>query len=627
MSKSFAETLRTTIRSAISVLKPPPDLTVSQWADEHRMLSPEASAEPGRWVTDRAPYQRGIMDTFSDPDVEIVVIMSSAQVGKTEIVNNIVGFFIHQDPSPMLVVQPTLDMGQAWSKDRLAPMLRDSPALRGRVKDVKSRASDNTIMHKKFPGGHMTICGANSPSSLASRPIRVVLNDEVDRYPASAGAEGDPVKLAWKRTTTFWNRKGLLCSTPTLKGTSRIEVAFEESDKRYYMVPCPHCGEVQALKWANVKWPPGHPAAAEYQCEACGVMWSDIERRRALRKGFWKATAPFKGVAGFHLWEAYSPWSSLGRMAEAFEEARKQPETLKTFINTVLGETWEEDGSGVDPNPLMDRREDYGPKVPFEAAVLFAGVDTQDDRFEVEVAAFGPQNETWNMDFKVIHGDPSRPETQQQLLDYLRTPWTHTSGRKMMISGTGIDTQGHHTAAIQTFVKKYGRRFNIFALRGNPNPGTPMVGRPQKNNKLKVKQFPVGTATAKELIYSRLRVVDPGPGYCHFPVDRDEEYFAQLTAERVVTKWVRGRPTRVWEQTRKRNEALDCRVYALVAYTIVNPAIDKILARVQEPVEKAEEKPVEHEKPVLDEERVPEVALRRKPARRQSSSGFVMGWR
>jgi phage terminase large subunit GpA-like protein len=227
--------------NALRAFKPPPDLKVSDWADQDRKLSPEASAEPGQWITSRAEYQRGIMDAFSDPAVEMVVVMSSAQVGKTEILNNVIGFHVAQDPSPMLVVQPTLDMAQTWSKDRLAPMLRDTPQLQGLVKDPRARDSGNTTLHKIFPGGHITACGANSPSSLASRPVRIVLCDEVDRYPVSAGSEGDPVSLARKRASTFWNRRIGLFSTPTNKGNSRIEAAFEESDKRFYFVPCPHC--------------------------------------------------------------------------------------------------------------------------------------------------------------------------------------------------------------------------------------------------------------------------------------------------------------------------------------------------------------------------------------------------
>jgi phage terminase large subunit GpA-like protein len=601
------------------------------------MLSPEASAAPGRWRTDKAEYQRGIMDAFSDPQVEQVVIMSSAQIGKTEILNNIVGFFIDQDPSPMLVVQPTLDMGQAWSKDRLAPMLRDTPSLQGRVKDVKSRFSDNTILHKKFPGGHLTVCGANSPSSLASRPVRVVLCDEVDRYPVSAGTEGDPVKLAWKRSAAFWNRKGLLCSTPTVKADpsmgsgSRIELAFEHSDKRFFFLACPHCRYEQVLKWAQVQWPAGEPEQAQYYCEACGAAWTEGERRAAIRNGRWKATAPFHGTAGFHIWEAYSPFSSLSGIARAFLEAKKQTETLKTWVNTVLGESWEDAADKVNATPLMQRREDYAPFVPEGAAVLTAGVDTQDDRLEVEVVAWGADFETWNVDYKIFYGDPNRDAVWEDLYDYLRSPFRHQLGRSMTVAATCVDSAGHCSDAVYRFCKKHEKQ-RIFAIKGVPESGKPIAGRPSKRNKGKVKLFPVGVDTAKEVVYSRLRVEEPGPGYCHFPMERDQEYFDQLTAEKRTTKYTNGRPKMVWSQTRKRNEALDCRVYATAAYAILKPSIGALLRKMGQLHRQVEQIPVATAAPeprrpaILEEETVPEAVVPRKRIARRRSGGFVQGW-
>ena len=553
----------------------------------------------------------------------------------TEILNNICGYFIDQDPSPMLVVQPTLDMGQAWSKDRLAPMLRDTPVLKGRIRDVKSRFSDNTILHKVFPGGHITVCGANSPSSLASRPVRVVLCDEVDRYPVSAGTEGDPVKLAWKRSTSFWNRKGLLCSTPTVKADpsmgsgSRIELAFEHSDKRFYHVPCPHCRHEQVMKWPQVQWPQGEPEHAQYYCEACGVAWTEAERRAAIKKGRWVATAPFHGVAGFHIWEAYSPFSSLPGIARAFLEAKKMPETLKTWVNTVLGESWEEAANKVEATPLMERREDYFPYVPEGVAVLTAGVDTQDDRLEVEVVGWGLDFETWNVDFRIFYGDPNKAEVWGQLLDYLRTPFDHALGRKMTISSTGVDTAGHCTDAAYRFCKT-NEKYRVYAFKGVPEAGKPIAGRPSKRNKGKVKLFPIGVDAAKEVVYSRLRIEEPGPGYCHFPLERDQEYFDQLTAEKRITKYVNGRPKMVWTQTRKRNEALDCRVYATAAYTILKPSIPALLKKLKQlppsiPTVKAV--PNEAPRPVmLEEEKMPEAVLPQKRIARRRSGGFVQGW-
>jgi len=297
------------------------------------------------------------MDAVCDREVESIVIRASAQVGKTEILNNIAGYYIHQDPAPILLLQPTLEIAEAWSKDRFAPMIRDTAALSELIKDPRSRDSGNTLLHKKFPGGHITMAGANSPASLASRPIRIVLMDEVDRYPLSAGAEGDPRSLAKKRSTTFWNRKDIQASTPTVKGISPIDAAYENSDQRLYYVPCTHCGEYQYLKWAQVKWDK-EPEEAYYVCECCGVVLTDSDKPAMLAAGEWRAEMPFKGVAGFHLSELYSPWVTFGQIAKNFTIAKLLPETLKTWVNTSLGESWEEAGEGLDEDSLMGRREE-----------------------------------------------------------------------------------------------------------------------------------------------------------------------------------------------------------------------------------------------------------------------------
>lgn len=551
-------------------VSPPPKLTVSQWADESRYLSSEASAESGKWKTSRAEYQRGIMDAFSDPLIHTVVWMSSAQVGKTECLNNIVGYFIDQDPSPILLLQPTLEMGQAWSKDRLAPMLRDSPALKNKVEDSKSRDSGNTILHKSFSGGHITISGANSPASLASRPIRVLLMDEVDRYNASAGAEGDPVNLASKRTTTFWNKKRMLTSTPTIKGVSRIERAYEESDMRRYFVPCHSCGHEQHLIFGNVKWEKDNPSTALYYCEKCGQGWNDLQRWNSIKKGHWVAEREVKGIAGFHLNEIYSPWVSLADMVSNFLEAKKSKETLKTFVNTSLGETWEEEGIQLDDNELLARREEYD-KVPSDALVLVASVDVQDDRLEIEVKGFGVGEESWGIDYKIIYGDPSKSIVWKDLDDALLQTYENEDGYTMRIACTCIDSGGHFTNEVYKFTKnKEARR--VYAVKGSSASGAPLVNRGTRSNKSNVKLFAVGTDTAKELIFARLKIEDFGAGYMHFSKKlHDEEYFKQLTAEKITTKFIRGFPSRVWTKTRARNEALDLNVYALAALAILNP--------------------------------------------------------
>jgi phage terminase large subunit GpA-like protein len=561
-------------------MKPPPTMTVSQWADKYRKLSPESAAEPGQWRTDRAPYQRGIMDAVNDPLVTDIVVIKSAQVGWTEMLGNVIGYYIEYDPAPILIIQPTIEMGQSWSKDRLAPMLRDTPCLRGKVKDPRSRDSNNTILHKTFDGGHLSIAGANSSAGLASRPIRILLCDEVDRYPPSAGTEGDPVNLARKRTTTFWNKKRLMGSTPTVKGLSRIEAAYAVSDQRRYFVPCPHCNELQTLKWANVKWPEGHPDQAFYSCEHCAAVITDADKHAMMQRGEWIAEKEFSGTAGFHINELYSPWVLFSEVVQNFLEARLTPETLKTWVNTSLGETWEEQGEAIDETGLLSRRENYGPEVPEKAVILTAGVDVQDNRLEIEVVAHADHGETWSLEYNVIHGDPSQPTTWQQLDDYLQTTFTHETGRPMRIIATCIDTGGHHTHTVYRYCKtRYARR--IFATKGMGGQ-RPFVSKPSKANAGNVPLFTIGVDMGKDALYARLKVASPGAGYCHFPEHYDADYFAQLTAEKAVTKYVQGKATRAWvkKSSGGRNEALDCRLLAMAALEIINPNMRKLGQRL-----------------------------------------------
>lgn len=604
-----AENLRKAIRSQIyKRLKPPPKLTISEWADQFRKLSPESSAEPGSWNTSRAEYQRGIMDALSDPSIETVVVMSSAQVGKTEILNNAIGYFISQDPSPMLVVQPTLDMAQTWSKDRLAPMLRDTPILGGLVKDPRSRDSGNTTLHKIFPGGHVTACGANSPSSLASRPVRNVFFDEVDRFPISAGSEGDPVSLGKKRAATFWNRKIFLVSTPTNKGASRIETAFDESDQRRYYVCCPDCGHSQILRWANVKWEEDKPETAKYVCDDCGSLWDDAQRARIIKTGKWIADKPTKKIAGFHLSALYSPWTPLEEGVRDFLEAKKQPATLRVWVNTFLGETWEEQGEQIDEYDLANRAEDWD-AIPEDVLLLTAGVDVQDDRLEAEIVGWGRDEESWSIAYKTIHGDPSAPAVWRDLDEFLNQSFEHELGEDMIVRATCIDSGGHHTQAVYKYVApREGKR--IYAIKGVGGEGRPIIGKPSKNNIGKIKLFPVGVDTAKLLLFSRFRISEPGPGYCHFPVGRDDEYFKQLTAEKIATRYHKGFAKREFVKTRTRNEALDVRVYAMSALSLLNVNLTS-LAKTMEVKRKAQEE-IKTTKPVV---------------RPKQQSSFVNRWR
>jgi len=453
------------------VATPPPDLAVSQWADRNRKLSAEASAEPGQWSTARAAYQRGIMDAVSDPAVETVVVMTSAQIGKTEGLLNAVGYHIDQDPAPIMVVMPTERDAETWSKDRFATMARDTPCLKGRISDPKSRDGANKILHKRFPGGHLTIVGANAPSGLASRPIRILLCDEVDRYPASAGAEGDPVNLARKRTVTFWNRKIVLVSTPTVRGYSRIEAAYGESDRRHYWVPCPDCDEPQTLQWPRVRWDKdktgGHlPETAHYVCAHCGARWSDRRRWAAIRHGEWRAEAAFSGVAGFHLNEVYSSWVRLEEMVRAFLSAKDSGgEAMKTFVNTALGESWVETGEAPDWQRLYDRREDYRMgAVPAGGLFLTAGADVQKDRIEVSVWAWGRGRESWLIEHRVIDGDTARGAVWAGLSEMLSESWPHASGARLPLRRLAVDT-GYATQEVYAWVRRH-RAGLVMAIKG-----------------------------------------------------------------------------------------------------------------------------------------------------------------
>jgi len=549
---------------------------VSEWADQNRVLSPEASAEPGKWYTSRTPYLREIMDAASDPVVGTVVVESSSQVGKTETCLNIIGYHIDQAPAPMLLMEPTLEMAEAISKDRVATMVRDTPCLAALVGDPRSRASENTLLHKRFPGGHLTLSGANSAAGLSSRPIRILLCDEVDRYPASAGTEGDPVALAVKRTTTFWNRKLVFIGSPTIENLSRIDASFEGSDKRFFLVPCPKCGEKQKLEWEYVRWPEGKPKLAIYACRFCGESWDDQTRYVAIHAGAWFAEREFNGVAGFFLNELYNPWVVLAEMVERFLDAKHKAdhgdtEALRVFTNTALARTWAVKAETANPEPLMARRESYSADaLPCRILYLTAGVDVQDDRFEIEIVGWrqdgrNEPEESWGIIDHAIYGDPAAGAIWVELDEFLKRSFITEDGRHLRLGAVCIDSGGHHTQSVYQFcTARVGR--HIYAIKGMDGARPIWPRRAGKSKKYSANVWTVGVDTAKDAIYSKLKVEVPGPGYCHFPLDFQREYFAELTSEQVRMRFVRGHPIRYWFKPQGvRNEALDRRVYALAA--------------------------------------------------------------
>lgn len=555
------------------------------------------------------------MDACSDPLNREVVVMAGAQLGKSEAILNIIGYHIENDPSPILVLQPTLEMAQSFSKDRVANgLIKSTPCLTDKVKDPRSRDANNTTLHKVFPGGSLSLVGANSPSGLASRPIRLVLCDEVDRYPASAGSEGDPIQLARKRAATFWNRKIVMVSTPTNKNNSRIEEAFEKSDMRFFNVPCKHCEHYQKLMWANVRWVDDDPETAAYMCEKCAVLWSDSDRRWSIRNGEWRSTQPFTGIAGFSISGLYSPWTPLSDGVRDFMSMRKNPEQLRVWTNTYLGESWEDAGESIDDYSLSERREDYGAEVPFGVMFLTCGVDVQDNRLELQVVGWGRDEESWVIAHETLYGDPSTPQLWTALDSFLFKTYELSDRSRMPIRATCIDSGGHFTNAVYSYAKKnFSRR--VFAIKGVGGEGKAIVGRPSKNNIGKCLLFPIGVDTAKDLLFARMRIVDEGAGYIHFHDELNDEFFRQLTAEKIVTKYHRGYKKRVFQKMRPRNEALDCMVYAIAAYAILNIDVNSM----------ADKKNVEASFYVDDEANKP--AKQKQSFVPKTPKGFVNSWR
>ncbi len=557
------------------ILKPPPKLTVSQWADKFRKLPPEASAEPGSWRTSRAPYQREIMDSLNDPTALETVVMSSSQVGKTEILLNIIGFYVSYDPSPILIVQPTERMSEDFSKDRLSTMIRDCPILTQKVEASMAKSSNNTILHKIFPGGHLTIIGANSPAGLASRPIRILLCDEVDRFPASAGTEGDPVLLAAKRTATFWNRRILKVSTPTIEGTSRIETDYLASSQGEWCLPCPSCGEYQPLSFQRLKF-----ESAEMECLYCKALHNQFAWKRDNQKnGRWIHKSPENPIRGFHLNAMASPWTKWEAIIEDFLKSKDNPLMLQTFINTVLGETWIDRSDSIDENALESHLHRYNCQVPDGVLFLSTGIDIQADRLEIEVVGWGEGEESWGIEYAILLGDPRGSSVWKSLDEFLFKPFHYADGRKINIGCTCIDS-GFCADEVYQYCRQR-ENLRVFATKGKGG-NLPMTDRPKRNNKYKAALFILGVDSLKDLFHSRLKIKHEGAGYCHFPVDGHAGYTPDILKGFISEQKIRE-PTKtgayryVWKKKGGvRNEPLDCRVYAIAALKIINPNFENL---------------------------------------------------
>lgn len=610
--REISDDLMRVVSRAFQSFRAPEDLTVSEWADKYRILSTENSAEAGLWRTERTPYLKEIMDAFTDDRVSKIAVVAGAQQGKTEALLNMLGYMIDQDPGPAMFVQPALDKAEDFSKRRLTPMLRDTEPLKNKIEAAKTKSGNNTILKKIYPGGMLTFAGSNSPASLASIPSRYVFGDEIDRWTRDAGGEGDPWKLLEARTTTFYNRKMVAVSTPTVKGNSPIVDMFELGTQEYWSVQCPDCGEYHFINFDSMRFEPKTIKVGgkkqyivdkvDYACPECGCINSEQTIRHQPMKWIAKSPEAIKnGCRSFWINAFTSPWKSWKDIVREFLESKDDPEKLKTVYNTLFGQLWEE-RAAVDEEEILSRAEEYDAELPDGVLCLTCGVDTQDDRLEYEVVGYGFYEENWGIEKGIIMGRPSEDETWIKLDGILNRVWHFADGKGLRISLTFIDSGGHYT---QDVYERCAARVNqrVFAIKGANRPDTPYTAPPKKVDITrrgktvgKAWMYMIGVDAGKEHIMSGLRIEKEGARRSHFPSNAgrgyDSLFYSGLLSEKMTYKNGKWR----WEKLpgHERNEALDCRNYANAAFKVLHPNLDDLkqkLSGVDPKPEQATNKP------------------------------------
>ncbi len=588
-------------RETRSLFRPPPRRNLSEWANEFFYLSEESSATSGRWVT--LPYQRGVMDAITNPDVREVYWIKCARIGATKIMNATVGYYAHQDPCPVMMVQPTVEDAKGYSREEITPMFRDCKALAPLLPDAGAKDGRNALLHKIFAGGSISMVGANSGRGFRRTSRKVILLDEIDEYPISAGTQGDPIKLAMNRSAWYWDRKTFGASTPGNAGESRIEAAYKTGDQRRYFVPCPHCGAKDYLKFKPtaaggghvMRWPKGKPREAYFECSRGGCRIEHKDKFRIIAAGEWRAERPFNGIASFRIWAAYShsPNATWGDIASEFVSAEEGgPETLKVFINTVLGETWQDQGEAPDWQRLYLRRENYViGTVPKGVVFLTAGVDVQRDRLVYEVVGWGVNRQSWSVDAGVLPGDTSGPEVWKKLDELLAHAWLDEDGGEFGIKMMAIDS-GYNTQVVYNWTRQHSSA-QVIACKGSATAAV-LISSPSKvdvtvrgkKKKRGQQVWSLGVNVGKGELYGNLRqelpvgdlakdakgepiIPEPPPGYCHFP-EYGEDFFQQLTAEHLVRVTKRtGFTALEWQLIPGReNHFLDTRILARAAASI-----------------------------------------------------------
>lgn len=628
--------LNAVIGKVLAGMKPPDDLTVTEWAEKNRRLSAESSAEPGPWRTERTPYLREPMNAWTDPKIRHIVMVAASQVGKSEFLNNCIGYVIDQDPGSILFVHPTTIDAKEYSKLRIAPMIRDCPTLRKKVSDPKSRDSGNTILQKTYPGGILTMCGSTEAHALASKPIRYVLGDERDRWALSAGNEGDPWDLAMARQTTFYNAKSGEVSTPTVKNASAIEAAYATGTMERWKSRCPHCGEYHEIQWADIRFEHDEIIVAGkktykvrsvcYACPGCGCISTEAEMKRAPAR--WEADNPAayeQGTRSFWLNAFVSQWASWESIILKYLNAIGSTRKMQVVYNTCFGELWEDRGDLEDEDSLMARREEYPAELPEGVLVLTAGVDTQDDRMEYEIVGHGHFGETWGIEKGIIMGRPDDDAVWAQLDELVfDRVLRFENGVGLKMSMSFVDEGGHFTQEVRMQCRaRLGKK--VFCIKGMPGSDKPYTAPPKKQ-KIIIKQTAVGTCwqyqigvdSGKEVIMDNLRVQTPGAKYCHFPKrdDYGSGYFTGLLSEVKVYDPNKKQPWQ-WKKIpgHERNEALDCRNYALAAFKVLPKNLDEIDRRLKEAG--GERAPAPVATPVM-----PPPAAKQRPKRRSGKKYY-----
>lgn len=587
----MADILEKTLREVGLLWRIPPRLKFWEWAEKNRWLGKDVTAKPGRYHVSNAPFQREPQESVDDPSVQVTVLYWGKRLGKTEIMVNIVGGTIDQNPRNILFAWPTIDACKNFERKFFAPMIRSTPCLKGTIKERRTKDANNTIMSKDFPGGNISLATAGSKSSFRQVQAPVVICDEIDAMEDTP--EGDPVTLALGRAENYPDCIQVIASTATIKGTSRIEKWYEQSDKRQWFCPCPKCGVHQVLKWSQVNWEGRAIEDTVYICEHCKVELSDSDRQAMVLSGEWRATAPFNGVRGYWLNGLNSTFppkrgfkTKLQQFAADYLAAEKAGESaLKSWTNTFLCESWEVKGEEIDHLPLLERCEDYreGGKIPEGVLCLVWAADVQGNRIEAEIKGFGLGEESWGIDYQVFYGDPDQEEVWNQLDDFISQSYSHPSGSTLRPVCGCVDL-GYKPRAVLRFTRPRESR-RIFAVMGSREHWVPLVSRPRKSTVRSATVFVVGTDTAKEVLYSRLRITRHGPRFQHFPKGHGyiQEYFRQLTAEKLVTEYDKNNlaKEKVWIKTRDRNEALDINVYLLAALDILHPDFKALAKHLQ----------------------------------------------